>query len=1041
MLKLTQVRKIYQTYDFTQTALDGVSVAFRDNEFAAILGPSGSGKTTLLNIIGGLDRYDSGDLEIDSISTKKYRDADWDTYRNNRIGFVFQSYNLIPHQSVLANVELALTLSGVSSQERKKRAYDALREVGLEEHAKKLPSQLSGGQMQRVAIARALINDPDILLADEPTGALDTATSEQVMELLTGIAKDRLVIMVTHNPELADTYANRIIQLKDGRIISDSNPFDPDAEEQKPASPPKKVNMSFFTAISLSLSNLLTKKGRTFIVALAGSIGIIGIAAILALANGINGYIASIEEETMSMYPLSIQNSGVDFSSLLTSFGGMVSNEEDSTEHDSGVVSERKVVEAMFQNQNQNDLASLKAHLDAHREEIADSVKSIQYIYDITPQIYLADTTDGVDQVNPDALLSRYGFSGSAMSSFFGAGSSMGMNIFYELPGDEEMYADQYDVLAGRWPENYDEAVMVLMPNGGVTDYTLYSLGLRDRGELKDMLEAFMNNPDADVSIEEKPLTVTNETLMGAKLKVVNPADRYAYDETYQVWTDKANNNEFMQTLVNEGLDLKIVGVVQANPDTTITTLSPGVNYSPALIGHLMAEAAEKPIVKEQLANPTVNVLTGKTFAEEKEDDGEGGFAFHDLITIDESAIRNAFQMDTSKINLDFSSFADISFDLDGLAPPDFDLTALTDLIAGQISIPQEALTDIMVDVLKDFLTDPMNNGITDPQQVADNFPIFLARPDVQAKISAQLAALLGQSQIDEQVQVAVQAYITGVMESYMGQVMGQMQTQLQTQIETQMQKMLAQLPKQLQNAIRIDANAFADAFQVNMSEEEILELMTTVMNRQESTYERNLTILGYADPAAPAQISLYPKDFNSKVVVEDFLKAYNQEMEAAGEEEKVVHYTDIVGTMMSSVTDIVDTISYALVAFVSISLVVSSIMIGVITYISVLERKKEIGILRAIGASKRDIRRVFNAETLIIGFVAGLLGILVTLVLSAIASIIVYNEMGIPNIASLPLNAGLILVGISMLLAFVAGLFPSSAAARRDPVEALRSE
>ena len=1042
MLKLTDIRKAYKTFDFTQTALDGVSIAFRDNEFAAVLGPSGSGKTTMLNIIGGLDHYDSGDLEIDGISTKKYRSADWDTYRNNRIGFVFQSYNLIPHQSILANVELALTLSGVSAAERKKRAYEALDEVGLKEHARKRPSQLSGGQMQRVAIARALINDPEILLADEPTGALDTNTSEQVMELLTSIAKDRLVIMVTHNPELADEYANRIIQLKDGQIVSDTNPLDPDKEEQREGRSPRKVSMSFFTAISLSLSNLMTKKGRTFVTSLAGSIGIIGIAAILALANGINAYIENIEQETMSIYPLTIQSSGLDFSALFSSMGVMTSDSEESGSSDSGNVKEKKVVETLFESQNQNDLKSLKSYINDNEDEIEPYVKTIQYVYGITPQIYLADTSDGVSQVNPDALLNNYGFGGSSgMSSLMGAGTSTGMNVFYEMPGDIDMFDYQYQVKAGRWPENYDETVIVLMPDGSVSDYVLYSLGIRDRVELKDMLDAFMNNPNEEIEIAEEGIEVTNEQLMEAKLKIVNAADRYEYDSDYNIWMDKSENSDYMKTLVEAGLELKIVGVVQADPDATATSLSSGINYTPELIEYLMAEAAKKQIVQDQLDNPAVNVLTGKTFAEEKEENAESDFEFADLITIDEAAIEKAFQIDSSKINMNLSGLGDFTFNTNNIAMPQFDLNEMTSSMAGQLNIPEDALTGVVNGVVQEFIANEINQDVTDPAQLAENFTIYLSSPQVQQKINEQVGQLVSESQIDSQVQTAVQTYIEGALQTYVSQMMSALQTQLQTQIQNQMQTVMAGLPTQIQNAISIDPEAFPSAFQINMSEDEILELMTALMSQATSTYENNLTTLGYASLESPAQINLYPNDFSSKEQVENFLKQYNKNMESSRQDDKVINYTDIVGTMMSSVTDIIDTISYALIAFVAISLIVSSIMIGVITYISVLERKKEIGILRAIGASKRDVRTVFNAETLIIGFVAGVLGIVITAIISVIANIIVYDKLGIENIAQLPVNAALILVGISMLLAFVSGLFPSSAAARKDPVEALRSE
>ena len=1076
MLKLKKLCKSYQTYDFSQTALDGVSVSFRDNEFAAILGPSGSGKTTMLNIIGGLDQYDAGDLEIDGISTKKYKDSDWDTYRNNRIGFVFQSYNLIAHQSVLANVELALTLSGVSGVERKERAYEALREVGLEEHARKLPSQLSGGQMQRVALARALINDPEILLADEPTGALDTKTSEQVMKLLKDIAKDRLVIMVTHNPELADEYANRIIQLQDGKIVSDSNPFTPNKEDLRNGRAPRKVSMSFFTAITLSLSNLMTKKGRTFVTALAGSIGIVGIAAILALANGINAYIQNIEEETMSIYPLTVQHTGIDFTSLLSSMGAISdepSEGNDSETTASSIVKERKIVESLFESQNENDLKSLKAYIDDNEEKIEPHVKNIQYTYNITPQIYLADTTNGVDQVSPDSLLRSYGFGPSAgMGSMLGGMN--GTNVFHEMPGDTSMFDYQYEIKEGRWPTSYNEAVIVLQPDGSVTDFLLYSLGIRDRTKLKDMLDAFINSPDEEVSLKDSDMTISYKDLLNASLKVINAADRYEYDESFKVWLDKSGHKDFMSELIKKGTDLKIVGVVQADSDATATSLSPGINYSPTLISHLMTEASSKQIVQSQLANPRVNVLTGKTFAEEKEENANSGFNFADLITVDETVLQEAFKFDQSKLNLDLSTLeGGLSIDMSGLSNdlsldmssfgdieiPDFNMDDLTAQIANEVNIPTGTITGIIQNVVAGFLTEVAGQGQMSPKEFVNAFEAYLARADVRASINQQISGALDQSQVSNKIEEIVQSYITGLLGSFINQLtaqMSQMQVQIQTQIQSQLQATMGQLPaqikkemeaalsglpSQMQDALSIDQEALTSAFKVNMDEKEIMELMNALMNSSDNTADSILSSLGYADPNAPSQISFYPLNFKSKEQVETFLEAYNKEAEDKGDEDKVISYTDIVGVMMSSVTDIVDTISYALIAFVAISLIVSSIMIGVITYISVLERKKEIGILRAIGASKKDIRRVFNAETLIIGFVAGSLGIIITLLISIIANIIVYDKLGIKNIAQLPVSNAAILIGISMLLAFLSGLFPSSAAARKDPVAALRSD
>lgn len=1108
MLKLSNIRKEYKTFDFTQVALDGVSVSFRDNEFAAILGPSGSGKTTMLNIIGGLDHYDSGEMEIDGIPTEKYKSSDWDTYRNNRIGFVFQSYNLITHQSVLANVELALTLVGVPRDERRRRALDALEEVGLKEHARKLPNQLSGGQMQRVALARALINDPEILLADEPTGALDTKTGEQMMDLLQEIAKDRLVIMVTHNPELADRYANRIIQLQDGVIVSDTNPLNLDEDDQRKGRSPRKVSMSFFTAISLSLSNLMTKKGRTFVTALAGSIGIVGIAAILALSNGINAYIAESEEEAMSVYPMTIQSSGFDMTSLFDNMMGPTENSESEDDEENQqknnekeVVKERKIVESLFENQTQNDLKSLKAYISENENNVTPYVNNIQYTYDLTPQIYLGDVSDGVDQVNPDALLRSRGI-GSGMDMGALMGMSGGMNMYYEMPGGIEMFDFQYDVVAGNWPQNYDEAVVVLAPGGSVSDYLLYSMGIRDRTELKNMLDAVINNPEDNVEIKSEDLTVTYSKLLETKLKVVNAADRYEYDENFNVWIDKSDHKDFMKNLVSNSMDLKIVGIVMPNPDVSATSLSIGINYTPDLIYHLMDEAAKKKIVQDQLSNQDVNVITGKTFAEEKEDDADNGLDFAELISVDEDAMSEAFKFDESKINMDMSGLGDaMSMDMSGLSGlgngisldsldfsnlslempsmdniqmPEFNIEELTGAIAGQINIPEEALTNIMQSVIAGFLAEVATQGPMQPEQFIEAFTNYLAKPEVQASINAQLGSLLGDTQIQSVIQDALQTYMTGAMESFskqfseqmasmqtelqnqiqlqmqtvMGAIMSQIQTQMESafselpkQIQSQMGKAMADFPNQIQNAISIDENGIASAFKIEMSEDDIMDLMSTMMNQQETTAQTNLTLLGYATPDSPSQINFYPTSFEGKTNLVDFIEQYNRNMESNGEDDKVISYSDLFGVLMASVIDIVDTISYALIAFVAISLVVSSIMIGVITYISVLERKKEIGILRAVGASKRDVRRVFNAETLIIGFIAGVIGIAITEVASVIANIIVEDRLDIKNIAQLSWENAAILIGVSMLLAFISGFFPSTAAARKDPVEALRSE
>ncbi len=1018
MLQLTAIKKSYRTGSFVQNALDGVSVAFRNNEFAAVLGPSGSGKTTMLNIIGGLDRYDEGDLKIDDVSTKQYKDRDWDIYRNNRIGFVFQSYNLIPHQSVLANVELALTLSGISRKERRERAIQALDEVGLIDHINKKPSQMSGGQMQRVAIARALINDPEILLADEPTGALDSETSKQVMELLTKIAKDRLVVMVTHNNALAERYANRLIRLTDGKITSDSHPFDPETEKEVNTREIRKTSMSFWTAVSLSFSNLMTKKTRTFITALAGSIGIVGIAAIFALANGINIYIKNVEEETLSMYPLTIQSSGFDFTSIFANHTS--EGPHDGSETDRDFIREWRILDKVFSNRKRNDLATLKSHFDKNKATVDQYAITVQYTYDVTPQIFLKDTEKSIEQVNPDAIFSKM---------MMGQSSGMGFNMinrmqmFLELPNESKLYDNQYLVVAGHWPKKYDELVLVVYENNSISDFLLYSIGIKSRDDLRAMLEAVMNNTEADLVQEERGDRYEYSDFMGMEFKMILAADKYQYDPKYKVWVDKTKDEKYMRNLLdNQAMTLKIVGIVKPDPEATIYSLDAGIYYSPELIAYLMKQGAQQQIVLDQLAEPTKNVISGNTFLYDK-DNPRNKFDFSKIIKIDKNAISKGFQMDQSaftNINLDFSS----------IPLPAFDVNQLLAAMAGQLNIPSSQLSAIMTQTMGEFMTEELAKGVTDPNAMIADLPAYLARSDVQAKLSARLSAVISPSLIQEQLSKALSQYMQTMIQAYMGQMMAQLSEQIQLSI----QQAFASMPAQM-------ARAFSRAFKINMNEEEIMELMTAMMSPDDSSYEKNLSAFGYANVQEPIQINIYPKDFESKKEIIAFLDQYNDSMVSKGTPEKVIRYVDIVGTLMSSVTSIVDLVSYALVAFVSISLVVSSIMIGVITYISVLERKKEIGILRAVGASKKDIRRVFNAETMIVGLVAGILGILVTLVISLVANIILYNKFEIKNLSQLPLDVALILIAVSVLLSYIAGLIPASAATRKDPVEALRTE
>ena len=1090
MLQLLNICKSYTTADFTQTALDNVSVSFRDNEFVAILGPSGSGKTTLLNIVGGLDHYDSGNLIIDGISTEQYKDKDWDAYRNNRIGFVFQSYNLIPHQTVLSNVELALTLSGVSRAERHDRAVAALQKVGLGDHVNKKPSQLSGGQMQRVAIARALINDPEILLADEPTGALDSKTSVQIMDLLTEIANDRLVIMVTHNPELAEDYATRIVTLTDGVTRSDTDPYEPTAEDMRVSEKPaRRTKMSFLTALSLSFKNLMTKKGRTLMTAFAGSIGIIGIAAILSLANGVNNYIKSVEEETLSEYPLQIQSTGFDMTSMMlgaaTGAGGNTGEAEGDGDQDKVGVTE--MVTNMFSSIGSNDLASLKEYLDSGQSDIDQYTNAIEYTYNVAPQIY-SSNTDKLRQVNPDKSLSALGL-GSTASSNSLMSMSMSTDVFYEMPSDPNLYESQYDVKAGHWPENHNEVVLVLTGNGNISDFMLYTLGLRDANEFDDMVKKFA--AEEEVTTPDNIEQPTYDDILGITFKLVQATDYYVHDDEFNVWKDKTDDTDYMRNLVNNGEDVKIVGIVQPREDATATMLSSGINYPSTLTDYVIEQAASSTIVKDQLAHPDTNVFTDKPFGEE--DDGEG-FDMQSLFTIDGDAIQAAFKFDESALT---SGLSGMSLDLSGLSldmgslpafdgssialdPSSIDMSNLVDFSDIKLDLGdvqptmdsakmQAAMEDIMAGFnpwYANWAQEQVAQGKVPTME--DGAKAYLESEEVQKKIADAIMGSIDMKQATEALQTQLQqqlsakmqqavpamaqalesqlqASITTAMSSYMQNVLGaymqQMQTALETQVSAAMQQSMNQIAANMSNAMSIDESAFANAFQMNMDENDLTELMMSMMGKEDASYDNNLKKLGYADFNKPSGIDIYPIDFESKEKVIGILDAYNDRMTADGEDDKVITYTDFVGTLMASVTDIVNMISYVLVAFVAISLVVSSIMIGVITYISVLERKKEIGILRSIGASKGDISRVFNAETIIVGFTAGVIGIGLTMLACIPANAIVYSLFDVANVASLPWQAAVILVAISVFLTFLAGLIPSSAASRKDPVEALRSE
>ena len=1082
MLELKDICKKYVTSSFTQIALDHVSLAFRDNEFVAILGPSGSGKTTTLNIIGGLDHFDTGDLVIDGISTKRYKDRDWDTYRNNRIGFVFQSYNLIPHQTILENVELALTLSGVGRAERKRRAKEALERVGLGQHVDKRPSQLSGGQMQRVAIARALINDPEILLADEPTGALDSTTSVQVMDLLKEVAKDRLVIMVTHNPELAERYATRIVRLADGRITNDSNPFDPATAPRREAKPPRRTSMSFLTALGLSFRNLMTKKGRTAMTAFAGSIGIIGIAAILALSNGVNEYIAKVEEDTLSSYPLSITKQSYDMSGMLGESAPTDASSADASSDGSGsslqTVSETDAIpqftllKDMFASVKSNDLKSLKSYLDSGNAGIGDKINAIQYDYGVTPLVYSADATGDPVKLSPSALTTAMsgGASQTAMAGTMAGTSS----IFNEMIDNQDLLAQQYDVVTGRWASAPDEAILVLNRNGGVSDYTLYSIGVLDPSELTRMVEATMT-ASGNVDVPDNDVTFTYEDALNKSFKVLSPSETYRANPETGGWTDMSDDAEFMAQKVADGLDLKIVGVVRPNETADSNALSAGVAYTHGLTEELMARAASSDIVRQQLADPNTDVFTGKSF-DELQDEAKKGVDLSSLFSVDQAKLQSAFTFDTSKlggidlsgidmsgVSIDpaaISSSLDVSALVAGAPTPDFspifgDADGNIDpaLTADQIG----QIVRLAGQLTQGFVTWWGQNGTTtDPSDpnfnaiVGEKFKEYLATDEAKA-ILAQISAIAGPELSDRVQQVAtdyVQNRLAPYLQDFFSKFAEQVSASVSAQLQASMRQVMAQVADQmgtslanLQSAFSVDASAFKSAISFNMGAEDLTSLMSNYANASRLTYDNNLTTLGYADADDPISISIYPKDFTAKEDVLASIDAYNERARAAGEDDHVIGYTDYMGIIMGSVTDIVNMISLVLIAFVSISLVVSSIMIGIITYISVLERKKEIGILRAIGASKGNVKSVFNAETFIEGLISGVFAILVVVVVSFPVNAYVLKTHQVPNIMSLPWTSALVLIGISVLLTLIAGLIPASSASRRDPVEALRSE
>lgn len=1085
MLELKGICKRYVTQSFTQVALDNVSLSFRDNEFVAILGPSGSGKTTMLNVIGGLDHFDSGDLLIDGISTKDFRDRDWDAYRNNRIGFVFQSYNLIPHQTILENVELALTLTGVGHAERRQRAREALEAVGLGEHVNKRPSQLSGGQMQRVAIARALINDPEIVLADEPTGALDSTTSVQVMDLLKAVARDRLVIMVTHNPELAYRYATRIVNLADGKITDDSDLFDVAEAMRREAKPTRKTSMSFVTALGLSARNLMTKKGRTAMTAFAGSIGIIGIAAILALSNGVNNYIKKVEEDTLSSYPLTISKQDYDLSSMMGGQGAADDGSSESVDSSDDSVGGKAqgtdkipvvtAVKDMFASVKSNDMTSFKAWLDAGGDGIDKEVNAIQYGYGVSPVVYRAGKGDKKPvRLVPNAMTEA--MSGGASSAATVSMESMGTSVFNEMIDDQSLLDSQYDVVAGHWPTSANEAVMVLSSRGTVGDYTLYSIGALDINELNDLVNSAMT-ADGKIETPETGSDFTYDDALSTTFKVLSPADAYRKNEETGMWTDMSGDTDFMAAKVANGIDVHIVGVVRPNETANASALSPGIAYTHALTRRLMERAADSQIVQEQLAHPETDVFTGKSF-DELQGEAKQGVDLGSMFSVDEAALKSAFSFDASALSGAAGDGIDLSgVDLSGL---DIDLSGVgKDIDFGDIMAKAPApdfsgifdgleltpeqmqqVGTLANQLFESFLQSDQFRALSpddlkDASKLAAAFSAYLESDTAAQQILAQLKALGGDA-LAERLQQAMTDYVQKQLAPYLQQAMDQVMKSISDQIAAtvsaqlragaaglmgQMATQMSSSFANLASAMRVDASAFAHAIHFNMDAEDLSSLMMSYAKASKLTYDNNLATLGYADEADPISVKIFPRDFEAKERVLDHIDAYNKQVKAAGHDDRAISYTDYMGIIMGSVTDIVNTISLVLIAFVSISLVVSSIMIGIITYISVLERKKEIGILRAIGASKRNVANVFNAETFIEGLIAGVFAIVVVVTVSFPVNAWALAAKQVPNLMSLPVQDALVLIAISVLLTVVAGLLPARSASKKDPVEALRSE
>lgn len=1129
MLQIKNISKTYKTGNFIQKALNGVSLNLRDNEFVAILGPSGSGKTTLLNIIGGLDKYDTGDLIINGISTKDYKDKQWDTYRNHTIGFIFQSYNLIPHQTILSNVELALTIAGISKKEKTKLALDALDKVGLKEQAHKKPNQLSGGQMQRVAIARALVNNPSIVLADEPTGALDTKTSIQVMDLLKEVAKDRLVVMVTHNPELAKEYANRIVNLKDGVIIDDTNPYKGLESGTNLGSnlgsnlmgsnlPP--AHMSFLTALSLSFNNLLSKKGRTILTAFAGSIGIIGISLILALSTGFQNYINKIQDDTMSSYPLTIQSETTNvFTALLQAH---VPNDKE--EADDGLVHEQLMISSMMDSVGSNDLKSFINYLNDNEDLYKDDVKKISYAYSITPRIYTKDITDTIVQLNPSTLMSSI-YSDSAASLLSSMSAANAMGIFVE--SDKETLESNTNLIKGRYPEKYNEVMLVLKDKDRIPDLLVYSLGLRDNKVLNQLVNDIMTNHESDIKDEAK--TFTYDELINRQLKLINTSDLYRYNSKYDTYEDMSNDKEYLEDVYNKSEDLIITGLAYSNDNSFLT----GIIYYDSLVNHVIDSTKDSPLVKKQLANPDIDVFSGNKFDEDKE---KSGLNFNDMVSIDQDKLKNAF-----KFNLDTSAIKDTDYAsiiLNNSNEIKETITATTDSFVEVINNTYKSFGTTLIDSYNKMFTQtvtiatscPNDNYVdaTDPskgcifnegddyveingykyvpnnyistsyvyygeyplldpnvstvdffinsfdsntdfnngidaicQNLKDKAYISLTKEDIKDIAYEMFRTYFDEVRKNEDFDsntnlikvddlIDVDAVENTVLTNSASSIYGQAYNSAKELINMLAAKGVASAVQEstmplikvfegMDKAISFDTQAFASAFNFDMDEDELSRLMSSMLTSSSASYKNNLINLGYQDKEEPTSISFYFNDFQSKDNFLNLIDTYNQQVK---DEDKDISYTDMTGLLMSSVSTIINAVTYVLIAFVSISLIVSSIMIAVITLISVMERTKEIGILRAMGASKHNVSSIFNAETFIIGLLSGFIGVVISSLLTIPINNLIHKLTGVYDInAVLNLKPAIILVLISVLLTMLAGFIPSKKAAKQDPVIALRSE